>query len=36
MFVSGLLGSVLVKNLIKVLISIEIMLMGININFVSF
>ena len=36
MFVSGLLGSVLVKNLIKVLISIEIMLMGININFVTF
>ena len=36
MFVSGLLGSILLKNVIKVLISIEFMLMGININFVTF
>ena len=36
MFLIGLLGSVLVKNMIKVLISIEIMLLGININFVTF
>ena len=35
MFLIGLLGSVLVKNMIKVLISIEIML-GVNINFVTF
>ena len=32
----GLLGSVLVKNVIKILISIEIMLLGININFITF
>ena len=36
MFFIGLLGSVLVKNMIKVLISIEIMLLGVNINFVTF
>ena len=36
MFLVGLLGSVLVKNMIKVLISIEIMLLGVNINFVTF
>ena len=36
MFLIGLLGSVLVKNMIKVLISIEIMLLGVNINFVTF
>ena len=36
MFIIGLLGSVLVKNMIKVLISIEIMLLGVNINFVTF
>ena len=36
MFLIGLLGSVLVKNIIKVLISIEIMLLGVNINFVTF
>ena len=36
MFVSGLVGSILLKNVIKVLISIEFMLMGININFVTF
>mgnify|MGYP001543365340 FL=1 len=35
MFLIGLLGSVLVKNMIKVLISIEIMLLGVNINFVT-
>ena len=32
----GLLLSVLVKNVIKILISIEIMLLGININFITF
>lgn len=36
MFLIGLLWSVLVKNMIKVLISIEIMLLGVNINFVTF
>lgn len=36
MFLIGLLGSVLVKNMIKVLISIEIMLLGVNINFETF
>ena len=36
MFLIGLLGSVLVKNMIKVLISIEIMQLGVNINFVTF
>ena len=36
MFLIGLLGSVLVKNMIKVLISIEIMMLGVNINFVTF
>ena len=36
MFLIGLLGSVLVKNMTKVLISIEIMLLGVNINFVTF
>ena len=36
MFIIGLIGSVLVKNVIKVLISIEIMLLGVNINFVTF
>lgn len=35
-FLIGLLGAVLVKNVIKVLISIEIMLLGVNINFVTF
>ena len=35
-FLIGLVGSMLVKNLIKVLISIEFMLTGININFVTF
>jgi len=35
-FLTGLLGSVLVKNIIKVLICIEIMLLGVNINFVTF
>ena len=35
MFLIGLLGSVLVKNMIKVLISIEIMLLGVNINIMA-
>ena len=36
LFLIGLIGSVLAKNLIKVLIAIEIMLTGININFITF
>lgn len=35
-FLVGLLGSFLAKNVIKVLIAIEFMLTGININFVTF
>ena len=35
-FLIGIIGSVISKNVIKVLISIEIMLTGININFVTF
>ena len=36
LFVLGLVGSIFVKNIIKVLISIEMMLLGVNINFVTF
>ncbi len=36
LFLIGLLGSIIVKNVIKILISIEIMLLGVNINFVTF
>lgn len=36
LFLIGILGSVFVKNVIRILISIEIMLLGININFVTF
>ena len=36
MFLAGLLGSLILKNVIKILISIEIMLLGVNINFVTF
>lgn len=36
MFLTGLIGSIVVKNVIKVLISIEFMLLGININFITF
>lgn len=35
-FLIGLIGSIMVKNLIKVLISIEFMLTGICMNFVIF
>ena len=35
-FIIGLVGTILVKNVIKVLISIEFMLTGICINFVTF
>ena len=35
-FLAGLMGSILTKNVIKVLISIEFMLLGVNINFVTF
>ena len=36
LFVLGLVSSIFVKNIIKVLISIEMMLLGVNINFVTF
>lgn len=36
LFLIGIIGSMLVKNLIKVLIAIEVMLTGININFITF
>ena len=36
LFVLGLVGSIFVKNVIKVLISIEMILLGVNINFVTF
>ena len=36
LFLIGLLGSVIAKNVIKVLIAIEFMLTGININFITF
>lgn len=36
LFLIGIIGSVLAKNVIKVLIAIEFMLTGININFVTF
>ena len=35
-FLTGLAGSILAKNVIKVLIAIEFMLTGVNINFVTF
>ena len=35
-FIIGLAGSILAKNVIKVLIGIEFMLTGVNINFVTF
>lgn len=36
LFSIGIIGSVLTKNVIKVLIAIEFMLTGININFITF
>ena len=36
LFLTGIIGSVLAKNVIKVLIAIEFMLTGININFITF
>lgn len=36
LFLLGLIGSILTKHVIKVLISIEFMLTGININFITF
>lgn len=36
LFVIGLAGSILSKHVIKVLISIEFMLTGVNINFLTF
>ena len=36
LFVIGLAGSILSKHIIKVLISIEFILTGVNINFVTF
>ena len=35
-FLIGFLGSVLSKNVIKILIAIEFMLTGVNINFITF
>ena len=36
LFVTGIVGSILSKHVIKVLISIEFILTGVNINFVTF
>ena len=36
LFLVGIIGSMIVKNVIKVLIGIEFMLTGININFITF
>ena len=36
LFTIGICGSILCKNIIKVLISIEFILTGVNINFVAF
>ena len=36
LFLLGLLGSMITRSVIKVLIAIEIMLTGININFITF
>lgn len=36
LFIIGIIGSMLVKNVIKMLIAIEFMLTGININFITF
>lgn len=36
LFVIGIIASMLVKNVIKVLIAIEFMLLGVNINFIAF
>lgn len=36
LFLAGILGTIITKNMIKVLISIEFMLTGININFITF
>ena len=36
LFVIGLAGSIVSKHVIKVLISIEFMLTGVNINFITF
>ncbi len=36
MFLIGIIGSVIAKNVIKVLIALEFMLTGININFLTF
>jgi len=36
LFLTGIIGSFIAKNVIKVLIAIEFMLTGVNINFVTF
>lgn len=36
LFLMGIIGTMLVKSVVKVLILIEIMLLGVNINFVTF
>ena len=35
-FLVGLIGSILIKNVIKMLIAIEFMLTGVNFNFITF
>lgn len=35
-FLIGLIGSIITKNIIKILIAIEFMLTGVNINFITF
>ena len=35
-FLIGFIGSITVKNIIKILVSIEFMLLGVNINFITF
>ena len=36
LFVLGIVGSILSKNVIKILISIEFILTGVNLNFITF
>lgn len=36
LFLIGLFGAIIAKNILKVLISVEFMLTGVNINFVAF
>ena len=36
LFITGIIGSIISKHIIKVLISIEFILTGVNINFITF